>query len=53
MNLAAKIDSLMLPSGGKEAQSKTSIKGEGLASQHEKGKKSLRLSIRKLVKKVF
>jgi tetratricopeptide (TPR) repeat protein len=53
MRLAAKIDALPLPNQVKEAQPKMPITGEGSAPQHDKRKKSFRLSIRKLVKKAF
>jgi tetratricopeptide (TPR) repeat protein len=53
MNLAAKIDALPPPSGEREGQSKLSTVGGGSALQHDQRKKSSRLSIRKLIRKVF
>jgi tetratricopeptide (TPR) repeat protein len=51
--LAAKIDALPLPNQEKEAQLKMPIVREGSAPQQDKRKKSVRLSIRKLVNKMF
>jgi tetratricopeptide (TPR) repeat protein len=51
MDLAAKIDALPPYSGEREVQLKLPRVGSGM--QHDRRKKSLRLSIRKLVRKVF
>jgi tetratricopeptide (TPR) repeat protein len=53
MNLAVKIDALPPPSREREGQSKLSTVGGGSALQHDRRKKSLRLSIQKLIRKVF
>jgi tetratricopeptide (TPR) repeat protein len=53
MNLAAKIDTLPPTSGEREGQSKLPTVGQGSALQRDRRKKSSRVSIRKLVRKVF
>jgi tetratricopeptide (TPR) repeat protein len=53
VGLAAKIDALPSPRREREGQSKLATVGERSAPQHEQRKKSLRLSIRRLVRKVF
>jgi tetratricopeptide (TPR) repeat protein len=51
MDLSAKIDALPPYSGEREVQLKLPRVGSGM--QHDRGKKNSRLSIRKLVRKVF
>jgi hypothetical protein len=53
MNLAANIDALPSPIREMEGLSKLVTGGERSAPQHDRTKNSLRLLIRKLIKKAF